>query len=92
MKRISLTELIDEVAEATGSSKKDIRITVEILFEKIKENLVLGNSILIWRFGVFTVKKNKARKAHNVNTNTIISKPETSCPKLEFSRNFKDGF
>ena len=92
MKRISLAELIDEVSEITGASSKDVRLIADVLFERIKSNLLLGNSVLVWRFGVFSVKEVKARRAHNVNSKTVVVKPRMLCPKLEFSRQFRHKF
>lgn len=92
MKRISLTELVNEVSEATGMSSNDLTIIVDMLFSKIKEHMLAGDSVLIWRFGVFSIKRTGPRKAHDVNSNKIVTKPSKIYPKLEFSRQFKQKF
>lgn len=59
------TELITEVAERTGNTKKDAKTTVDAVFEVIQEKLVSGRDVSILGFGTFKVKERAARKGRN---------------------------
>ena len=91
MKRISFAELTNEVSEVTGMPVSDIKVVTETVFDVIRKHMLLGNSVLIWRFGVFSLKKRRARRSHNICLNHVVEKPSKDYPKLKFSRNFMDN-
>ena len=56
------TELIAQVAEKTGLSKKDSELAVNASLETITETLIQGEKVQLVGFGAFDVKE--ARRPH----------------------------
>ena len=55
-------DIIQDVYEKLGFSKKDSARIVESVFDIIKDNLTTGEKIKISGFGNFVVKEKKARR------------------------------
>ena len=66
-------DIIQDVYEKLGFSKKDSARIVESVFDIIKDNLTTGEKIKISGFGNFVVKEKKARRGRN-------PRPETRSP------------
>lgn len=65
-------ELIAQVYEKVGFSKKDSSELVELIFEMIKESLTNGEKIKISGFGNFIVRQKRARMGRNPQTGESI--------------------
>ena len=65
-------DIIRNVNEQLGFSKKDSATIVESVFEIIKDNLAQGEKIKISGFGNFVVKKKNARRGRNPQTGEEI--------------------
>ncbi len=65
-------DIIRNVNEKLGFSKKDSSAIVESVFEIIKSNLAQGEKIKISGFGNFVVKKKNARRGRNPQTGQEI--------------------
>jgi len=65
-------DIIRNVNEQLGFSKKNSAAIVESVFEIIKENLARGENIKISGFGNFMVKQKKARRGRNPQTGEEI--------------------
>ena len=65
-------DIIRNVNEQLGFSKKDSTTIVESVFEIIKDNLAQGEKIKISGFGNFVVKKKNARRGRNPQTGEEI--------------------
>jgi integration host factor subunit beta len=73
-KKITKTELIDRVYEKTGIIRKDIKTTLDLALEGIKEALAGGTVIELRGFGTFEVRRRKGRqKARNPKTGEYVS-------------------
>ena len=59
---------------------------VETVVNEIFEILAQGDKIEIRGFGVFCVKKRKARVGRNPRTGTIVTVPESTKPVFKFSK------
>jgi integration host factor subunit alpha len=61
-------QIIEEVMNRNGFTRKKSTETVEILLEIIKRSLESGEDVLISGFGKFCVKEKKERKGRNPAT------------------------
>ena len=53
-------ELVEQVSEKTGLTKKDVTTTVDALFEVIQESLKKGEKVQVVGFGNFEVRERAA--------------------------------
>ena len=67
---MSLTkiDITESIREKFGLPKKDCARIVESLFDIIKDDLNIGDDVMISGFGKWTVKAKKARKGRNPQT------------------------
>ena len=65
-------ELVEQIHEQVGFSKKDSAELVEEVFKTIKETLARGETVKISGFGNFLVRGKKARKGRNPQTGQEI--------------------
>lgn len=65
-------DIVRNVNEQLGFSKKDSAAIVESVFEIIKSNLAQGEKIKISGFGNFVVRKKNARRGRNPQTGQEI--------------------
>ena len=65
-------DIIQDVYEKLGISKKDSAKIVESVFEIIKDSLARGEKIKISGFGNFSVKEKKSRRGRNPQTGNEI--------------------
>ena len=65
-------QIIEEVMNRNGFTRKKSKETVEILSEIIKRSLESGGDVLISGFGKFCVKEKKERKGRNPATGEPI--------------------
>lgn len=61
-------DIVQNISDKLGTSKKDTTRIVESVFEIIKERLSKGNTVKISGFGNFLVKSKKARRGRNPQT------------------------
>lgn len=85
------SELIGQVAEATGLSKKDATPVVEAVFEAISDNLAKGEKVQVIGFGTFEVRDRAARKGRNPQTGEEIEIPATKVPAFKAGKALKDA-
>jgi nucleoid DNA-binding protein len=64
------------ISEETGIKQVDVKRVVHRVFGVIQESLRRGKKIEIRNFGVFKVKKRKARIGRNPRTNEPVPVPE----------------
>lgn len=65
-------DIIQNVYDKLGFSKKDAARIVESVFDTMKEELEKGEKIKISGFGNFVVKEKKARRGRNPQTGSEI--------------------
>jgi integration host factor subunit alpha len=66
-------DIIQDVYEKLGFSKKDSARIVESVFDIIKNSLTKGEKIKISGFGNFVVKEKKSRRGRNPQTGDEIA-------------------
>jgi integration host factor beta subunit len=83
-------DLVDEIAERTGLTKKDVAETVDEFLTAVSRALIAGKHIEIRGFGTFKVKDRKARIARNPRTGDAVRVPERKVPVFKVSKELKD--
>ena len=65
-------EIVEQIYERVGFSKKEAAELVEKVFEIVKETLAEGEKVKISGFGNFVVREKNARKGRNPQTGQEI--------------------
>lgn len=73
-------ELISEIAERTGFTKKDCMLFVDVFCDTVGEALSNGDRVKIVNFGIFEVKETKPRQGKNFISNTTYPIPPRRVP------------
>jgi integration host factor subunit alpha len=88
---LTKAELIDDVYEKVGFSKKEAADLVELLFECLKEELCKGGLIKISGFGKFRVRAKKSRMGRNPQTGQAMEISARKVLTFTPSRILRDG-
>ncbi len=91
MANINKDALVDYISAKTETSKKDVESIIDILTEKITEEIRSGNKVTLTGFGTFRVSKRKAREGINPQTKQRITIPEMSLPKFTAGKTLKEA-
>jgi integration host factor beta subunit len=83
-------DLVDEIAQRTGLTKKDVADTVDEFLEAVSRALTAGKHIEIRGFGTFKVKDRKPRTARNPRTGAAVHVPSRKVPVFKVSKELKD--
>ncbi|MBI1900569.1 MAG: HU family DNA-binding protein [Planctomycetia bacterium] len=78
-------EIVKSISDKLGHTQLNTKKTVQMVFDAIIDTLVVEGRIELRNFGVFEIKKRKARKARNPRTGDKVSVPE------KFVVTFKPG-
>jgi len=65
---LTKVQIVEEIRQRNGFSRKKSMETVETMLEIIKESLGSGENVLISGFGKFCVKEKRERKGRNPAT------------------------
>jgi integration host factor subunit alpha len=65
---LTKAQIVEEIRQRNGFSRKKSMETVETLLEIMKESLASGENVLISGFGKFSVKEKRERKGRNPAT------------------------
>lgn len=85
------TELITNVAEKTGLTKKMTQECVEAVLNTIEEALVAGDKVQLVGFGTFEVRDRKARQGRNPQEpEKVIEIPASKAPVFKAGKGLKD--
>ena len=85
------TELVANVAEKAGLTKKDAEKALGAVIESIEEALVEGDKIQIIGFGTFEVKDRAARTGRNPQTGKEIKIAASRNPVFKAGKALKDA-
>ena len=86
------TELIAEIAEKAGLSKKDSEAAVKAFVDAVSESLKKGDKVQLVGFGTFEVSERPARTGRNPQTGETIEIAASRTPKLKAGKALKDMF
>ena len=84
------TELIEEIAQRTDSSKGEAQRYVESFEEVVAEALRSGEEIQISGFGKFYVREQKAREGVNPQTKEKMRIPASKVPAFSAGKGLKE--
>jgi DNA-binding protein HU-beta len=85
------TELIEEIAERTDSSKADAQRYVDTLEKVVTEALTSGEEVQITGFGKFYVREQKAREGVNPQTKEKMRIPAQNVPAFSAGQGLKEA-
>ena len=85
------TELVANVAEKAGLTKKDAEKAVNALFSSVEEALVANDKVQMIGFGTFEVKERAARTGRNPQTGAEIEIPASKNPVFKAGKALKDA-
>ena len=85
------TELIAEVANKVGLSRKDAEKALRAVVETITEAVVKGDKVQLVGFGSFETKQREARTGRNPKTKETIEIPATRVPVFKAGKALKDA-
>ena len=89
MATITKKELIDRIADRTGSRRVLVKKVVQQFLDEVVGELGRGNRLEFRDFGVFETKLRKARKAQNPKTLEPVAVPEKRTVKFKVGRLMK---
>jgi len=88
---VNKTELVANVAEKAGLTKKDAEKAINALFVSVEEALALEDKVQIIGFGTFEVKAREERKGRNPQTGAEITIPASKNPVFKAGKNLKEA-
>lgn len=83
---LGLGELVAEVADKAGLTRKEAKAAIEAVVSGIQASLVQGGRVRISGLGVFTVAERKARRGRNLRTGQEIEIPARRVVKFKASK------
>ncbi len=82
-------DLIDNVSNRLGHSKKDVTDIVDAFLHETKKAVAKGNKVAVSGFGVFESSARKARMGRNPRTGEAVKIKATKLPKFRPGAEFK---
>jgi DNA-binding protein HU-beta len=86
---VNKADLIDNVAERLGHSKKDVTDIVDAFLLETKKAVAKGEKVAVAGFGVFESTARKARMGRNPRTGDAVKIKATKLPKFRPGADFK---
>ena len=84
-------ELIAQIAEKSGLSKKDAEKALAAVIDTITEAVSNGDKVQLVGFGSFEVKHRAARTGRNPKTKETITIPASNTPAFKAGKALKDA-
>jgi DNA-binding protein HU-beta len=84
-------DLIDQVATATGLTKKDSSAAVDAVFASIQDSLAKHEKVQLIGFGNFETRERAARKGRNPQTGDEIEIAASVVPAFKPGKALKDA-
>ncbi|MFD1427285.1 DNA-binding protein HU-beta [Kroppenstedtia sanguinis] len=85
------TELIEQVAESTGKTKKESANLVDAVLDSIAEALQKGEKVSLIGFGNFEVRERAARTGRNPQTGEPIEIGASKIPAFKPGKQLKEA-
>ncbi|SDJ02120.1 MULTISPECIES: HU family DNA-binding protein [Alteribacillus] len=85
------TDLINQVAEQSGLSKKDTEAAVNATLENIEKSLKSGEKVQLIGFGNFEIRERAAREGRNPQTGETIKIPASKVPAFKPGKQLKEA-
>jgi DNA-binding protein HU-beta len=84
------SELINEVARATGLSRREAEVGVQTMLDMIAKEISKGGKVTLTGFGTFDVGNRRARAGVNPRTGDPINIAASKMPRFKPSRNLRN--
>jgi len=91
VKLMTKSELIDQVAEKSGLTKKDSGKAVDAVFSAMTEALTKGDKVQLVGFGSFEVRERSARTGRNPQTGATIKIKARKVPVFKPGKALKEA-
>ena len=83
-------DIVDEIAEKTGISKKQAADAFEVIIASISKSLKKGERVQLPGFGSFAVSKRNARQGRNPATGETIQIKASKSVRFKMGKDLKD--
>lgn len=83
------TELVKQISERTGVSKKDTEATLNVLTDVLAEVMAIGDKVTLVGFGTFESVEKPERTARNPRTGEAVTIAACRSPKFKASNSLK---
>jgi DNA-binding protein HU-beta len=85
------TELIEQIADKAGMTKKDTDKFINAFFACVEEVLQSGDKVHLIGFGTFEVRERQERKGRNPQNGEVIYIPAAVVPAFKAGKDFKNA-
>ncbi len=85
------SELIAEVAEKTGITKKDAEAAVKAVTDTITDAMIQGDKVQLVGFGTFEVRERAARFGRDPRTGESMEIAASKAPAFKAGQGLKDA-
>lgn len=85
------TDLINNIAEKSGMTKKDVETVLNGFFGEVTDALVSGDKVQLIGFGTFETRKRAGRTGRNPQTGNTIEIPESTIPAFKAGNKLKEA-
>jgi len=86
---LTKAEIVEEINERLGLTKKDIARVIDMFFEIVKKGLKNDEHIELRGFGTFEVKTREEREARNPKTGESVIVPKRKVPYFRPGKELK---
>jgi DNA-binding protein HU-beta len=83
-------ELVAQVAEKTGKSKKEVESMIAVIVDSIKNEIKKGNKVSITSFGTFYLGRIAKRRGRDPQTGKEITIPDMKIPRFRSGKGLKE--
>lgn len=83
-------EIVNRVADKSGQTQKQVKETIELFMDEIKEAVAKGEKVSLVGFGVFEKRQRAAKKGTNPSNGEPMVIPATIVPYFRPGQAFKD--
>jgi DNA-binding protein HU-beta len=84
-------ELVEEVADQIGLTKRASREAVDVIISAITDSLAREERVTLVGFGSFQVMERKARRGRNPQTGRELQIPAKKVPKFKAGRSLREA-
>jgi DNA-binding protein HU-beta len=87
---LNKAELVAEVAERSGLTKRDAEKAVNAVVDSIEGALTKGDKVSLVGFGTFEVRERAARSGRNPRTGATLQLAASKVPAFKAGKSLKD--
>lgn len=90
MATITKRDIAERVARKTGQPHSHVKQALQVLFEEVIDELVMGHRLEFRNFGVFEVVERKARTGRNPRTGERVPVPAKKVINFRMGKHMRD--